>query len=350
MNNSTLLNLSTISDINIKELMVNFEQELINAYRYIVDDAKFAEQKYNNVLEEAFGLNKKDYAMNLKEALNITSDFKNAPTTGQIADIRVQNNTDAFSASFSIELGPMLEQMEDLPPIKELQNYLTSTYQKKLEQIDININQFWDPTATDDNPLWSEEQLWDAANEATADWQYEINSDPKIKGWINEARGLLLNDFLKSSDEQDYDYEFLGIPLDNKTNTNSFHYTTKTGLSFSDYNADMFSPILIDIFDNIYDYNGGYLNDAEVESINTLLNMYAKLIVVSSKAWGSKFATIVSNADKSWYTRAVSSVLNSPDHMHLDHGMYSYVNANTTKEEFRKILNGKIKKWSLSFK
>jgi hypothetical protein len=112
----------------------------------------------------------------------------------------------------------------------------------------------------------------------------------------------------------------------------------------------MFSTVLIDIFDRIYDYNGGYLNEAEVEAINKLLNMYAKLIVVHSKAWGSKFATIVSNADKSWYTRAVSSVLNSSTQLHLDHGEHNYINAKTTKEEFRKILNGTIRKWSLSFK
>lgn len=350
MNNSTLLNLSTISDIEIKNLMLEFEQELIKAYNYLVDNAEYAEQKYNDILEEAFGVNKGSYVMNLKEALNMTSNFYNAPSIGKLNDIRVQNKADGFSASFNIELGPMLEEMEDLPPIEELKSYLASTYQEKLSQIDLNVNQFWNPVELDDNPLWSEEQMWKAADEITADWQWEINSDPKIKGWISEARGLLANDFLKSSDAQDYDYEFLGIPLDNKTNTNSFHYTTKTGLSFSDYNADMFSTVLIDIFDKIYDYNGGYLNEAEVESINKLLNMYAKLIVVHSKAWGSKFATIVSNADKSWYTRAVSSVLNSSTQLYLDHGTYDYINIKTTKEEFRKILNGTIRKWSLSFK
>ena len=167
MNNSTLLNLSTISDIEIKILMLELEQELIKAYNYLVDNAEYAEQKYNDILEEAFGVNKGSYVMNLKEALNMTSNFYKAPTIGKLNDIKVQNKTDGFSASFNIELGPMLEEMEDLPPIEELKSYLASTYQEKLSQIDINVNQFWDPAEIDDNPLWSEEQLWKATDEIT---------------------------------------------------------------------------------------------------------------------------------------------------------------------------------------
>lgn len=350
MDNLTNLNLSTISDINIKELLLDFEQSLINAYNNIVEDATYAEERYNSILEDTFYNMKYGYSINLKKALDMMSDFDNSPTIGQLMDIHIQNNTDAYSASFSIEMGPMLQEMQELPPIKEMEEYLQSTYQQELNNIELTVNEFWDPEKMDADQLFDVESLWESARDITYEWQDKINRDNKIKGWLNEARGLIVNKGLISSSEKDYDYTFMGIPLDNKTNTNSFHYTTKTGLTFQDYHTDMFRMVLIDIFNQIYNYNGGYLNDAEVDTINTLLNMYAKLIVVNSKAFGSKFATIVSNSDKQWYARAISSVLKSPNQIHLDHDKYSYITTKTTPEDFIKILDGNIKRWSLSFK
>ena len=350
MNGGLKLNLTTISDLSIINLIESFEQDLIQAYMDLASRAQMEEEDYNDILKNIFGFSSKNYAYNLREALNMTSQFTGNNTKTDLVQIGVSHDADSYSAEFRVTLDSPIATIKNSATYAELENYLMKKYQEKLYNLEININsERYADLNEEDNPLIKVEAMWDDLDDISESWAAEMRNDNKVLGWLSEIRGLHINNSLVSVNNPNYDYDFFGIPLDNKTNTKSFHYTTRNKLSFNDY-PGVFKELLIDIFTKTYNYNGGFLNQAEIETMNSLLNAYAKLIAISSKAIDSKYATIVSNATDTWYTQAVSSILNTPNRITNSGGFYNYVTETTTPDAFQALLDKTIGRWDLSYK
>lgn len=297
---------------------INTKLEQINDYyKKEISKAKEKEQEYlsilrnNNLTSEIY-----NYKAGLKEALENKTNVSNAPSYSIILNYN--------PLSMKIQIDNYNEKYDNI--IMEMDNYLAENFfDEVINSIEkilakkgrVKLNDF---LADGDMIMYY----------AADDLKKKAEMDPKFKGYVDELNGLGKVENMKSG-LRDYgkniDYNFYGIPLDNKSNVYNFQMHERP-IGLRNYESWIIDVLL----------NG---NEELANKINKSINDMMVQKAMQSYIANDGYVTIVSNNGNNWYVKPMSEILMNKSNLSINE-KFNY--RKVDNEEYAKAVANELAK------
>lgn len=297
---------------------INTKLEQINDYyKKEISKAKEKEQEYlsilrnNNLTSEIY-----NYKAGLKEALENKTNVSNAPSYSIILNYN--------PLSMKIQIDNYNEKYDNI--IMEMDNYLAENFfDEVINSIEkilakkgrVKLNDF---LADGDMIMYY----------AADDLKKKAEMDPKFKGYVDELNGLGKVENMKSG-LRDYgkniDYNFYGIPLDNKSNVYNFQMHERP-IGLRNYESWIIDVLL----------NG---NEALANKINKSINDMMVQKAMQSYIANDGYVTMVSNNGNNWYVKPMSEILMNKSNLSINE-KFNY--RKVDNEEYAKAVANELAK------